>query len=164
MSHLVNAYNFDRELWKDSCSNLSGDEFSPWLFRENSIKLGSHTTLLSPHVSQMLALFDVFSSSAIHGQAGVSDAKGQLSMYYSKLRTRIANELTKSLSGKPWEVVPDSMSPWSWRVSLGFFNHDEKDDKIMTLLMENIQLYEHLFPSKRKYTNGGNNLSNDCAH
>jgi hypothetical protein len=133
MSHLRNNYTFDRQLWRDGGSNRTTNECVPWLFRENSITLGTVAVTLAQDVLQMLALFDVFSLSAIHDQAGVGAAKGP---YYSMLRTQIAEQLTNTPGRDIWNIVPDSMSPWLWRVSLGFFNHDDTDEvKIKELMI-----------------------------
>ena len=118
------------------------------MFRENSIHVGELTTTLSPNLLRIITVFDVFSLAAIHDEHVDDTEKARLRRYYLKLRDRLAAQL---LNPPQTKSIPNRMSAWLWRVSLGLFSHDDRDDSTVDRLAEGLNVYGNLFPFNREW-------------
>jgi hypothetical protein len=99
-----------------------------------------------PSLVAILAFFDVFCSGVVQEYSDATGDKGRLARYYCLLREAITDEINTTPEDQELQQCPTCMLPWLWRTSLGFFNHDEADDKQMNILTEKSSTYHRPFP------------------
>ena len=102
---------------------------------KGSIQIGDHTLTVVQSVVAVFTMFDVFCSSTIEEYSGAARDKGQLCVYYLLLQEAIATETRRTPEHESLRPCPPCMLPWLWYTSLGFFNHNEANDKEMTRIM-----------------------------
>ncbi len=146
----MSVYHIDRKLWKESMKGRNNLRFSIWKFNEGSIWIGDRTLMVMRSLVAVFTLFDVFCSSTVKEYSGTAGDKGQLCVYYLLLQEAIATEACRTPEHEPLRTCPTCMLPWLWRTSLGFFNHNEADDKEMTRIMAGSSPYDIPFAHQCK--------------
>ena len=139
------AHATDREIWKDTQNPMDNKSYSIWLFTENSINMGEQDICVSNSLLFVLALFNVFCLSAALRLG--SEHERRAHHYYIKLQNAVAAEVHQtSVEQGMLTTCPTILMPWLWRTSLGFFDHDEKEDDAVYQLSKGTKFYETSFP------------------
>lgn len=121
-------------------------QFEAWAFSVLFIHIGGRNIGSVQSVLGVLTLFDVFCSGIVQEYSGATGDKGRLCRYYLLLRSAITNEIKGTPEDRKLKTCPTCMLPWLWRTSLGFFKHDEADDKEMNIIIDNSSPYDIPFP------------------
>jgi len=139
----MSTYSQDRDLWNRNVDEKPALEVKPWRFSENSVLMGDERVCIDSSLLAVFAMFDVFCSSTVMRRVG-NDAR--LQAYYCSLQNHIADEVQSTRKGATLARCPCCILPWLWRTVLGFFRHDDSDDRAMKDLCGGVEIYDTPFP------------------